>query len=217
MLAPDSWDRTGRNLPLALIGSIQKGDHWARSRQLRFIRYVHRLDAPTTGVLLMVKSPGAVNAYSELFQSRAVEKTYLAVVDGKARAGEWSCATPLARDPAHPGLMIASPRHGEPAETHFRTLISQDNCSLVEARPVTGRTHQIRVHLASSGLPVVGDELYGKPKAEREDLAFPLGLRAVSLSYRDPFRRQPVRIIAPVDQFLGSFGLARNLWNPPRR
>jgi len=67
LLAPDFWDKTGRNLQLALQSSIQAGDFWARSRNLKFLRFVHRLDEDTTGVLLLVKSVGAVPAYSALF------------------------------------------------------------------------------------------------------------------------------------------------------
>src|SRR5438477_2063753 len=67
LLAPDSWDRTSRNLQLALMSSIRGGDYWARSRNLQFLRFAHRLDADTSGVLLLVKNSGAVQAYSRLF------------------------------------------------------------------------------------------------------------------------------------------------------
>src|SRR5579859_6390875 len=74
MLAPDSWDQTGRNLQLALQSSLNAGDFWARSRNLKFLRFIHRLDAETTGITLFAKSAGALNAYSELFETRSVEK-----------------------------------------------------------------------------------------------------------------------------------------------
>ena len=80
MLVPFSWLKTGRNLQAALISSIAAGDFWARSRGLRFLRFVHRLDAETTGILLLAKSPGAVTIYGSLFESRKMEKLYLAVV-----------------------------------------------------------------------------------------------------------------------------------------
>src|SRR5262245_3231862 len=85
MLAPDSWEQTGRNLQLALNSSINAGDFWARSRNLKFLRFVHRLDADTSGVLLLAKSSGALRALSELIESRRVEKLYLAVVHGIPR------------------------------------------------------------------------------------------------------------------------------------
>ena len=74
MLAPDSWDRTGRNLQLALHSSMNAGDFWAHSRNLKYLRFVHRLDAETTGITLFAKSAGALRAYSELFENRARRK-----------------------------------------------------------------------------------------------------------------------------------------------
>src|SRR3981081_814023 len=70
LLAPDSWDQTGRNLQLALQSSLNAGGFWARSRNLKYLRFIHRLDAETSGVLLLAKSPGALSAYSGLFEER---------------------------------------------------------------------------------------------------------------------------------------------------
>jgi len=80
MLVPFSWQKTSRNLQAALTSSIAAGDFWARSRGLRYLRFVHRLDADTTGVLLIAKSQGAVASYGTLFEGRQMEKRYLAVV-----------------------------------------------------------------------------------------------------------------------------------------
>src|SRR5512139_2005654 len=99
MLAPDSWRDTGRNLQETLVGSIRAGDFWARSRNLRFLRFVHRLDADTSGVLLLGKSPGALKTYSRLFESRQMEKVYLAVVAGIPAYQEWICRLKLGPDP----------------------------------------------------------------------------------------------------------------------
>src|SRR5215813_8747753 len=82
MLVPFSWQRTNRNLQAALTSSIAAGDFWARVRGLRFLRHIHRLDAETTGILLLAKSKGALATYGELFESRKMEKVYLAVVEG---------------------------------------------------------------------------------------------------------------------------------------
>jgi RluA family pseudouridine synthase len=209
LLAPNTWDRTGRNLQLALESSVGGGEFWARSRNLKFLRFVHRLDAETSGVLLLAKTRGAVPAYSAMFETRQVTKSYLAVVRGVPKQAEWTCRQSLAPDPAKPGKMRAdrssaspAPPSGKPAETRFRVLKTAGNLALVLAQPVTGRTHQIRVHLAESGFPVLNDWLYGSIS----DADGPLALRAVALAYRDPFTGRPVRIEAPVEAFARRFG-----------
>lgn len=227
MLAPTGWDRTPRNLQLALESSLSGGEYWARSRNLRFLRFVHRLDADTSGVLLLAKSWGALQAYGKLFETRQVEKVYLGVVHGIPRQSCWTCKLEIVPDSAAKGRMkvisgpetrrkprtktgIRNPRPTTPkeAETLFRLIQSNEAESLVEARPATGRTHQIRVHLAAAGCPVVGDALYGilKPPPPPSSLA----LRAVALVFRDPFTRQPVRIEAPFFEFARSFGFNVN-------
>ena len=82
MLVPDSWRKTNWNLQTAIDSSIRADDFWARSRNLRYLRHVHRLDADTSGVMLFAKSEGAMRAMGEMFESRRMEKTYLAVVEG---------------------------------------------------------------------------------------------------------------------------------------
>lgn len=206
MLAPISWRNTSRNLQKAIESSIAAHDFWAQSRALKFLRHVHRLDADTSGVLLFAKSPGAIRTYSDLFESRRVMKKYIAIVVGEPKQSEWTCKLQLSPDPKAVGRMKADAQHGKPAETSFRVLKVQDGYSLIEAQPVTGRTHQIRVHLAESGCPVAGDELYGR---QREKL--PLGLRAVLLAYFDPFTRRHVEIVAPTEEFLNEFGFTCSL------
>jgi hypothetical protein len=90
-----------------------------------------------------------------------MEKVYLAVVHGTPQSLEWTCRLRLAPNPQAIGRMRVDARQGKEAETHFRLLQSKGSTSLIEARPVTGRTHQIRVHLAECGCPVLGDSLYG--------------------------------------------------------
>jgi RluA family pseudouridine synthase len=201
MLVPVAWQKTARNLQAAINSSLAARDFWARSRGLKFLRYVHRLDADTSGVLLFAKSRGVVETCSKMFEGRQMEKTYLAVAAGKALDGEWTCQLKLAPDPKCDGRMRVDARRGKPAETHFRSLKTHGEYSLIEARPVTGRTHQIRVHLAEAGLPIVGDELYGSRIGD-----LPLGLRAVRLAYFNPFTKARVEIHAPTDNFLQEFG-----------
>ena len=206
MLIPHSWDRTNRNLQLALRSSINAGDLWARSRSLKFLRFVHRLDAETSGVLLLAKSRGALRTFTELFARRRMEKVYLAVVRGVPSRTRWECDLRLAPDPKSIGRMKIDLLNGKPARTHFQVLQTGENTTLVEARPVTGRTHQIRVHLAAAGHPVVGDPLYPATRDHRTRAITELGLRSVSLRYVDPFLRRPICIEASDAEFKKRFG-----------
>lgn len=217
MLVPFTWQTTRRNLPAAITSSIKAGDFWAKSRNLKMLRNVHRLDAETTGILLWVKSIGAVRPFSDLFKSRRIRKTYLAVVDGIPKSKSWTCRDALARDPDSIGRMQIDRKQGQEAETHFRVIETIQGKTLIEARPITGRTHQIRVHLLQARCPIVGDTLYHpEDLSSRSDQIFPMGLRAVALEYPDPFQRKPVRIHAPADTFLRSFGFAPTAWTHPR-
>ena len=208
MLVPFTWQRTNRNLQAAITSSIAAGHFWARSRNLKFLRHVHRLDSETTGILLFAKSQGALDTFSDLFESRQMAKRYLAVVTGPPPSTEWTCRLALAPDPEQAGRMVVS-AEGKPSETHFRVRPANAGpLTLVEARPVTGRTHQIRVHLAESARPIVGDPLYGPASSAPIDpaRAYPMGLRAVELSFRDPFNGRPICIRAPQEEFLREFG-----------
>ena len=124
LLVPFSWQRTERNLQAAIASSIAGGEYWARSRGLKFLRFVHRLDGETTGVLLFAKSLGAVQTYSELFESRQMRKTYLAVVRGVPRQTSWNCRAKLGPDPQMNGRMRVDSRGGKEAETQFLLLQS---------------------------------------------------------------------------------------------
>jgi 23S rRNA pseudouridine1911/1915/1917 synthase len=225
MLAPDSWDQTGRNLQLALQSSLNAGDFWARSRNLKYLRFIHRLDAETTGILLLAKSPGALRVYSEMFELQRFEKYYLAVVHGVPKQSQWTCNLALTPDPAMKGRMkTVSPRPAsgpraphsalrtphsalpKDAETHFRVLQTAKDKTLIEAQPATGRTHQIRAHLAAAGHPILGDPLYGPDEAAASKGRQRLALRASKLAFQDPFQRKWIRIEAPVAEFIREYG-----------
>lgn len=206
MLVPFSWQRTNRNLQAAIVSSIGAGHFWARSRSIRFLKYIHRLDAETTGILLFGKSQGALDSYGELFETRRVEKIYLAVTDAEPPRATWTCNLPLGPHPEQHGLMRVDKR-GKESETDFRVVASANGLHLIEARPATGRQHQIRIHLAESGCPIVGDELYGPP------IDAAMGLRAVGLAYPDPFSHRTTTIRAPVAAFLEYFGFPPEVYH----
>ena len=208
MLVPHSWQRTGWNLQAAIVSSIAAGNFWARSRNLKFLRYIHRLDADTSGVLLFGKSFGAVETFGDMFEARRMEKVYLALVHGRPRQAEWNCQLPLGPDPQQIGRIRVDQRAGKECETHFRVLRAQGHFTLVEAHPITGRQHQLRVHLAATGHGILGDPLYGPSAQEAPHTRPPLALRSVELAYRDPFTKRPVRITAPTDPWLKTFGWA---------
>lgn len=207
MLAPVSWQNTSRNLFAALTSSVSAGDFWAKSRNLKFIRFVHRLDADTSGVLLLVKAPGAVPAFTELFEDRKVEKVYLAVVKGVPEVVEWKCRLRIAPMQERAGLMEINNAQGKDSETLFRVIDKRADRALVMCWPLTGRTHQIRLHLAAVGHPVWGDELYGKvPTTEAEKTDLKLGLRSIRMAYKDPFMAEAVEIAADAAAFVKLYG-----------
>ncbi len=123
---------------------------------------VHRLDKDTSGVILVAKTDDALAHLAGQFAARTAEKTYLAVVRGKPRTSAGTIHGAIARHPIHRQRMSVSTREGaRAAETGWRVLVSVDKLSLLECRPKTGRTHQIRVHLKHLGHPVAGDRTYG--------------------------------------------------------
>ncbi len=230
MLVPFSWQRTNRNLHAAIVSAIASGKFWAKSRGLKFLCHIHRLDAETTGILLLARSRGALETIGDLFESRKMSKRYLAVVAGVPAQAAWSCHLKLAQDEDRIGRIKVDPKNGKAAETCFTVLATHSGTALIDARPVTGRTHQIRVHLAAAGHPVLGDVLYGRDPAAPNEPArgdrrrradAPLALRAVDLAFRDPFTQDTVEIQAPIEEFVRRYGFSsRDVpafhANPPR-
>ncbi|WP_232496321.1 RluA family pseudouridine synthase [Novosphingobium kaempferiae] len=124
---------------------------------------VHRLDRDTSGCLLLARNPKALKRFAAAFEERAVEKRYLGIVAGEIADEEGTIALNLSKvSTAKDGWRMIPARKGKPAVTHWRQLDSRNGLTLVEFRPETGRTHQIRVHAASGlGFPLLGDPVYG--------------------------------------------------------
>ncbi|MGE0009418.1 MAG: RluA family pseudouridine synthase [Candidatus Babeliales bacterium] len=139
---------------------------------------VHRLDKDTSGIIILAKTLHAHNEFARLFRERGVHKTYYALVQGHPeRTG--SINFPIARDERVRNRMTHRDPQGRAALTHYEVETYFKNTSLVKAFPVSGRTHQIRVHFAAIGHPIVGDALYGQPSKEIKRQA----LHAYKLSF----------------------------------
>ena len=126
---------------------------------------VHRLDKETSGLILLAKNERAHRWLQDQFRLRKVEKTYLALVDGKPPTPSGRIETYIGRDPSHRKQMaIVSESRGREAISEYKTVESFANHTLLEFHPLTGRTHQIRLHCAFLGCSIVGDEVYGRKK-----------------------------------------------------
>ena len=152
-------------------------------------RVIHRLDRGTSGVMLFPKQKKAAAWLSKRFHDGLVEKRYLALVNGRPERDVWTVDGAIGKiGTSRYGVMS----EGRSALTEFSLLVTSGEYSLLEARPLTGRTHQIRVHLESSGLPIVGDSTYGGEPATR------MMLHCADLSFKDE-RGAEICVKAPVD------------------
>ncbi|GGN43956.1 RNA pseudouridine synthase [Novosphingobium indicum] len=139
---------------------------------------VHRLDRDTSGCLLLARNPKALKRFSAAFEERLVEKRYLGIVAGELAEEEGTIALSLSKvSTAKDGWRMIPARKGKPAITHWRKLETHGGLTLVEFRPETGRTHQIRVHAASGlGVPLLGDPVYGSGKGAPRTMLHAAGL-----------------------------------------
>ncbi len=169
---------------------------------------VHRLDRETSGVMVVARTAYAKTSLSRQFKARTVRKVYLAIVRGLLTQERMTIARPLGRHPTDRKKMSVSSRRGREAVSHVTVLArfegraAEDGATLVVVRPETGRTHQIRVHLAAAGHPCLGDALYGARR--RKDKASAGGgferhaLHALALSFEHPRTGAQVTFCAPV-------------------
>lgn len=143
---------------------------------------VHRLDKETSGVLIFAKTEKAYKWLVKEFKSRDIDKAYLALVDGQPPTPTGRIEAPIIRDPNVRTRMAVGLRgQGKPAVTEYFTLENFENHTYLEAHPITGRTHQIRVHLSYLGTPVVGDSLYGRRRPSLDIDRFFLHARMLSI------------------------------------
>jgi len=156
---------------------------------------VHRLDKGTSGVLLVARTDAAHRSLAAQFSGRTVEKTYLALVQGRPDSDRGTIDLPISRDPERRTRMTARLSSGRHAHTEYRVLERYDRFTLLEVHIGTGRTHQIRVHLAALGHPVAGDTLYGA--AAQPELNRPW-LHALRIRFDSPATGEPLTIEAPV-------------------
>ena len=157
---------------------------------------VHRLDRDTSGLLIIAKNPESAAHLQRQFAERTAKKTYIAITDSKPKLNAAKIDLPIGRNPSAPSTFRIDP-NGKPAQTTYHVLTENDTQSLVELKPTTGRTHQLRVHLAHLNAPILGDRVYGKSSdcrmmlhAQKLDITLPSGERKVfEAEIPDEFKR----------------------------
>lgn len=171
----DRWDDSKERLDKLLAAALN----------LERVYIVHRIDRDTSGLVVFAKDSETHRVLQAAFEERKVKKRYLAAVGGRPSWTETVCDLPLVPDGNKLHHTIIDRYRGKPSLTRLRLLGSAGNYSIVEAVPETGRTHQIRVHLASMGHPVVCDEFYGNRK--------PVFLSAIKRGWQgDPLEEKPL-------------------------
>jgi 23S rRNA pseudouridine1911/1915/1917 synthase len=162
-----------------------------------FVGVVHRLDRPVAGIVLFARTSKAAARLAEQFRTGRVEKVYQALVEGRVAVREGLLVDRLLKD--HKTNVVRRSCGGDPrareSRLSFRRLSSTHSTTLLEIRPTTGRSHQIRVQLAAAGHPIVGDRKYGSKRPFEDGIA----LRAVRLTFEHPTTRLPVTVEVAVD------------------
>lgn len=164
---------------------------WLKNREPRWanLAIIHRLDKETSGILIFGKTAEANRSLTEQFATRRVRKSYHLLTDRKVARKEFTEQSNIVRE----GERYVSKPDGEHAQTAFRVLKVENDMTTLEAEPVTGRTHQIRVHAAESGFPIMGDVLYGGTPADR------VMLHAQRLTVKHPVTGEEVAFDVPAD------------------
>jgi RluA family pseudouridine synthase len=179
---PDGWEKDSEYLVKILQEQYGK------------IFIVHRLDKITSGVMVFARDAETHRALNMQFENHEAQKTYHAILEGNPKWEEKVAKHPLRANVGHKHRTMVDDRNGKPAETRFRVMKRYQESALVEAKPMTGRTHQIRVHAYALGHPLVEDVLYGA--RDRYGLPRPM-LHAQSLSFTHPVSNESVKFSAP--------------------
>ena len=212
LTSPDRYDPNRPNLMRLLHSGVTEAKPWAKQRGLTYLANAHRLDFETTGVLLLAKNKPALVKLANLFGSEKPLKTYVALVQGTPAEDEFEVDAAIAPHPTSVGLMRIEPKRGKKSKTQFTVLEKFRGYTVLKCRPLTGRTHQIRVHLRHVRLPIVGDTLYRggklwlselkwnfrlKPDKEERPLISTVALHAEILSLAHPVTERQITITAP--------------------
>ena len=159
LVAADRWDIEAPRLDLLIQKELPQIAPLCQK-----LYAVHRIDKDTSGILLYALNAEAHLALNTAFQEREIKKTYRLLIHGRVQEEQFTVDLPLRADGDAMHRTVVDKRRGKEAITHFTVLETFQQFSLLEARPVTGRTHQIRAHLAAAGYPIVCDSLYGSGK-----------------------------------------------------
>ncbi|WP_291972345.1 23S rRNA pseudouridine(955/2504/2580) synthase RluC [Candidatus Symbiopectobacterium sp.] len=188
----------GSGLSFGVIGGLR-----ALRPEARFLELVHRLDRDTSGVLLVAKKRSALRALHEQLRLKGMQKNYLALVRGQWQSHCKVVQAPLLKNILQSGeRVVRVSSEGKPSETRFKVEERFEQATLVRASPVTGRTHQIRVHTLHAGHPIAFDDRYGDREFDRQLAATGLSrlfLHAQSLSFEHPATGEMMRVEAPLD------------------
>jgi RluA family pseudouridine synthase len=179
---PDGWEKDSPYLVKILEEGYGK------------IFIVHRLDKITSGAIIFGRDAVTHRELNIQFEGHQAEKIYHAIVEGNPKWDEKFARFPLRANVGHKHRTMVDNKNGKPSETHFRVIKRFEAAALVEAKPMTGRTHQIRVHAYALGHPLVGDVLYGAQETFK--FARPM-LHAQSLSFLHPMTNERMKFSAP--------------------
>ena len=165
-----------------------------------YLGLIHRLDRPVSGVVLLARTSKAADRLSAQFRSGTIQKTYWAWVEGKFNEAEGEWVDHLLKDAGRNVVeTVEADEGGKEARLHVRLIAQASRTSLVELKPHTGRSHQLRVQLASRGWPIVGDKKYGASRSFFATDGGPrIALHAYSLVFKHPITQQSIEVTAPI-------------------